>query len=62
MDEKIAREMISKIGAWLADGAPGAEIDNPYETVAADLARKFASSLLADSGADGMLGCPLCGN
>lgn len=60
MDEKTAREMIASIGAWLAEGAPGAEIEKVYETVAADLAREFASSLLNDAGADGMEGCPLC--
>jgi hypothetical protein len=60
MDEKTAREMIDQIGAWLADGAPGATMDHVYETVAADLAREFASSLLDDAKADGMCGCPLC--
>lgn len=61
MNEQVAREMIEKIGKWLSEGAPGAIIDYDVdETVAADLAREFASSLLKDAKADGIGGCPLC--
>lgn len=60
MDEKTAREMIQEIGQWLSDGAPGAKIDGVYETVAADLSREFALSLLSSAKASDMLGCPLC--
>lgn len=60
MDEKTARDMIEQIGAWLANGAPGATVENAYETVAADLAREFASTLLAKARSDGVCGCPLC--
>ena len=60
MDEKTAYDMIEEIGSWLADGAPGVTRNNVYETISADLARKFAQRLLEDARADGHGGCELC--
>jgi hypothetical protein len=60
MTEKEAREMIEKICMWLKEGAPGAVVDNPYESVAVDLVRSFCREMLEASGANGMGGCPLC--
>ena len=60
MTEQEAREMIAEICKWLEEGAPGAVIDRPYQSVAVDLARDFCDELLSSSGADGLGGCRLC--
>jgi hypothetical protein len=60
MTETEAREMIEKICMWLKEGAPGAVVDNLYESVAVDLARGFCREMLDVAGANSMGGCPLC--
>lgn len=60
MTEQEAKEMIEKICKWLEEGAPGAVVDRPYESVAVDLARDFCDELLSSAGANGLGGCPLC--
>lgn len=60
MSEQEAKEMIAKIKEWLANGAPGNTVENPYETAAAELARDFCHELLEAADADGVCGCRLC--
>ena len=62
MNQKKAEEMIQEVSNWLASGAPGAKLNNVYDTIQADLARDYSHQLLGYSEAEGSCGCLLCGN